>query len=192
MRAFFDIDTQIDFVYPAGALYARGAERVLPAVAELNRYAAARGIRLFSTTCAHPEDAAEFRVWPPHCVAGTAGQRKPAFTLLPNRVIVPNIPLSAAPPEAEQILLEKNDLDLFTNPNVEPLLDTFGVDECFVYGVFTEYCVKCAIMGLLARGRKVSLVFDATAHLSVAEGDGVLREFVESGGYITSVSQVTL
>ena len=28
---FFDIDTQIDFVYPAGALYVPGAEHILPA-----------------------------------------------------------------------------------------------------------------------------------------------------------------
>ena len=27
---FFDIDTQIDFVYPAGALYVPGAEHILP------------------------------------------------------------------------------------------------------------------------------------------------------------------
>ena len=36
---FFDIDTQIDFVYPAGALYVPGAERILATVAELNRRA---------------------------------------------------------------------------------------------------------------------------------------------------------
>ena len=30
---FFDIDTQIDFMYPAGALYVPGAERIVPVVA---------------------------------------------------------------------------------------------------------------------------------------------------------------
>ena len=29
---FFDIDTQIDFLYPAGALYVPGAERILPEI----------------------------------------------------------------------------------------------------------------------------------------------------------------
>ena len=192
MKAFFDIDTQIDFVYPAGALYGKGAERVLPAVAKLNHYAAAQGFRLFSTTCAHPENAAEFRVWPPHCVVGTAGQQKPLSTLIVNRLTVPNLPLHAAPLETGQILIEKDDLDVFTNPNMEPLLDAYGIDECFVYGVFTEYCVKCAIMGLLTRGRKVSLIFEATAHLDAAAGDRVLHHFVQAGGHITSVSQVTL
>ena len=29
---FFDIDSQLDFLYPAGALYVPGAERVAPAI----------------------------------------------------------------------------------------------------------------------------------------------------------------
>src|SRR6185437_14578387 len=36
-KAFFDIDTQIDILFPAGALYAPGAERVVEPVARLNR-----------------------------------------------------------------------------------------------------------------------------------------------------------
>ena len=40
--AFFDVDTQIDFLYPAGALYVPGAERIVPAIAALNRYAPSR------------------------------------------------------------------------------------------------------------------------------------------------------
>lgn len=168
MKAYFDIDTQIDFVYPAGALYGPGAERVLPAVAELNRHAGENGIPLISSMCAHPEDAAEFTVWPPHCVIGTAGRRKPAATLLADA--------------SKQTIIEKNDLDLFSNPTVLPLLDKLGIDECFVYGVFTEYCVKCAIMGLLKSGRKVSLVRRATAHLNDAASEQVIREFEAAGG----------
>jgi len=168
MKAYFDIDTQIDFVFPAGALYGPGAERVIPAVAELNHYAGAHGIPLISSMCAHPENSQEFKVWPPHCVIGTVGQRKPAVTLLND--------------SSKQIMIEKDDLDLFSNPTVLPLLDELGIDECFVYGVFTEYCVKCAIMGLLKAGRKVSLVMRATAHLNHAAGERVISDFVAAGG----------
>jgi nicotinamidase/pyrazinamidase len=176
MKAFFDIDTQIDFVFPAGALYGPGAERVIPAVAALNRYAGEHGIPLISTMCTHPEDAREFRVWPPHCVIGTAGQQKPAATLLGNR--------------EQQIFIEKDDLDMFSNPQVLPLLDKLGIDECFVYGVFTEYCVKCAIMGLLKSGRKVSLVMEATAHLSQTEGERVVGDFLAAGGRCLDMSSL--
>ena len=30
---FFDVDSQLDFLYPAGALYVPGAERIVPAIA---------------------------------------------------------------------------------------------------------------------------------------------------------------
>ena len=75
---FFDIDTQIDFVYPAGALYVPGAERILPVIGELNR----RAPLVISTMDAHSEDDPEFQIYPHHCVVGTTGQQKPAVTLL--------------------------------------------------------------------------------------------------------------
>jgi nicotinamidase/pyrazinamidase len=157
MKAFFDIDTQLDFMVPAGALYGAGAELLIPKVAALNRYAAANGILVISTMCAHPEDAEEFRQWPPHCVAGTFGQLKPQSTLLEKRVTIPNTPADIDVTGAQQIIIEKNDLDVFTNPNFLPLLDRLGIDECEVYGVFMEYCVKCAVLGLLKSGRTVRL-----------------------------------
>jgi nicotinamidase/pyrazinamidase len=133
MRAFFDIDTQIDFVFPAGALYTAGAEKVIPVVAELNRFAAEHDIPLLSTMCAHGEDAKEFAVWGPHCVVGTVGQQKPAVTLLADR--------------GKQMFIEKDELDVFSNPEFLPLVEKLGIDECYVYGVLTEYCVKCARWG---------------------------------------------
>jgi nicotinamidase/pyrazinamidase len=42
---FIDVDTQLDFLYPAGALYVPGAERIVPAIAKLNGYAARNGIQ---------------------------------------------------------------------------------------------------------------------------------------------------
>jgi nicotinamidase/pyrazinamidase len=168
MKAYFDIDTQIDFVDPAGALYGPGAERVIPAVAELNRFAGDHGIPLISTMCAHTMDSDEFKVWPPHCLIGTPGQKKAPETLLAD--------------PAKQIIIEKDGIDMFSNPAVLPLLATLKIDECFVYGVFTEYCVKGAVMGLLKSGRKVNLVTRATAHLSRVEGESVVRDFIAAGG----------
>jgi nicotinamidase/pyrazinamidase len=188
MKAFFDIDTQIDFVFPAGALYGPGAEGVIPAVVRLNRYAAEHGIPVISTMCAHPENSLEFGTWRPHCVVDTFGQRKPQATLLDKRVTVPNRPANIDPGDARQIIVEKDDLDLFSNPNLPSLLDRLGIDECVVYGVFTEYCVRCAITGLLRSGRGVSLVTEGTAHLAEAEGESVVTDFVAAGGKRVALS----
>ena len=87
-------------------------------VAALNHWAASHGIPVISTMDAHTEDDPEFRDWPPHCVAGTLGQQKPPSTLLDKRVIVPNEPGLPEIDAAQQILLEKQALDCFTNVNL--------------------------------------------------------------------------
>jgi nicotinamidase/pyrazinamidase len=186
---FFDIDTQIDFMVPAGALYVPGAERLIPAIAELNRYAARKGIPVVSSMDAHGEDDPEFRTWPAHCVAGTVGQLKAPETMLESPVVVPDAP-ARVPVGAPQILLEKTKLDLFTNPNIGALLEALGGEEYVVYGVVTEYCVRCAAMGLLGSGKPVTLVADAIQTLKAADSDATIGEFTARGGRLATVSQI--
>lgn len=195
MKVFFDIDTQLDFLVPGGALYGPGAEKLLPAIASLNSHAAARGIPLISTTDAHPENAAEFQVWPPHCVAGTFGQRKPGATLLAKHAVVPFDPAfdpASIDLTAEQIIVEKNALDMFTNPHVPALLDKLAPKpaECIVYGIFVDYCVKCALLGLVKSGRQVCLVTDASASISEEAGSQVIQDFLTSGGRLATLSEI--
>lgn len=184
---FFDIDSQVDFMFPAGALYVPGAERLLPAIERLNRYAVEHAIPLVSDMDAHTENDPEFKVWPPHCVVGTTGQLKPASTMVGKTVVVPNRPADVDIAGAPQIILEKQKLDLFTNPNIEQLLDRLQADHFVVYGVVTEYCVKFAVMGLLARGKKVTLVTDAIETLNPADGEKAISEFTKQGGVLQSV-----
>ena len=187
---FFDVDTQIDFLYPAGALYVPGAETIVDRVAALNAYAAAHGIPVVSTMDAHSENDPEFRQWPPHCVVGTTGQRKPSATLLDRRVTVPATPFAVEVGDAQQILLEKQSVDCFTNPNLPALLDRLGAERCVVYGVVTEICIKNAAMGLLKTGRRVELVTDAVRSLNPVECDKFLAEFTAAGGVpVTQVDQ---
>jgi nicotinamidase/pyrazinamidase len=187
---FIDVDSQIDFLFPAGSLYVSGAERIVPNIAKLNAFAAQRGILVISTMDAHTENDPEFRTWPPHCVAGTTGQQKPAVTLLDKRVTVPNAPSLPETAGAQQILLEKQSVDCFTNPNLIPLLDRLGADRCVVYGVVTEICVKNATFGLLKIGRKVELVTDAVKELDRVASAEMLAQFSAAGGHLTTSTDI--
>jgi nicotinamidase/pyrazinamidase len=187
---FFDVDTQLDFLYPAGALYVPGAEAVVSKVAALNQYAASHGIPLVSTVDAHLEDDPEFQMFPPHCVAGTAGQQKPASTLAERRVVAPWERADVDIAGARQIVLEKRVLDCFENPNLPGLLERLGAERYVVYGVVTEICVKCAAQGLLKTGRPVALVTDAVRHLDEAKRDAFLREFQAAGGTLVTVAGI--
>lgn len=171
-QVFFDIDTQIDFMLPAGGLYVPGAEQIIPVVAALNRYAVEHGIPLISTACAHQEDDPEFRVWGPHCVVGTVGQQKPSATLV------------------GQTILEKQELDMFTSPRLPALLEELRADEYVVYGVVTEVCVKFAAEGLLRTGKLVTLVSDAVQSLDGGKRDAFLRNFTAAGGRIAKAVEI--
>jgi nicotinamidase/pyrazinamidase len=187
---FFDVDTQIDFLYPAGALYVPRAERLVDAVAQLNQHAASRGIPVVSAMDAHRENEAEFRDWPSHCVAGTAGQQKPARTLLDPRITISTTPGDYEIAGARQIIVEKQQIDPFTNPNLPQLLDRLGADRYVVYGVVTEYCVRCAALGLARLGKPVEIVGDAICGLQDAEARRTLDEVAAAGGRLTTIADV--
>ena len=178
---FVDVDSQLDFLYPAGALYVPGAERVVPNIARLNRHAAAHGIPIISTTDAHTENDPEFRVWPPHCVAGTTGQHKAESTLVERRVVIPNRPC-ALDVTAQQIIVEKQSVDVFQAMNLAPIVQLLPADRYVVYGVVTEICVLFAARGLVKTRKPVVVVTDAVETLNPADGKRALDEILAAGG----------
>ncbi len=181
---YFDVDTQYDFLLPSGALYVPGAEHVISRISALNRHAAANRIPLVSTTDAHSENDAEFSAWPPHCIVGTMGQRKPESTLLSRRTVVSSKLERINVEGFEQIILEKQNIDCFTNPNLPALLEALKGDHYVVYGVATEVCVQCAAFGLLGDGRRVEIVADAVRHLDQSKANQMFQEFRLRGGYV--------
>jgi nicotinamidase/pyrazinamidase len=189
--AFFDIDTQFDFLLPSGALYVPRAEHIIPAIARLNRFAAGRGFALVSTTDAHAEHDPEFASWPPHCIAGALGQHKPEATLLDRRVVVPNRADTYAISAAPQIVLEKQSVNVFDTETIGPLLAHLEADAYVVYGVATEVCVLNAARGLLGTDKPVTVVEDAIAHLTAAGSAKALEELRQLGATIGTVASVT-
>ena len=186
--AFFDIDSQLDFLYPSGALYVPAAERIVPAIARLNRYAAQHGIPVVSTTDAHAEDDPEFKTWPHHCVAGTHGQRKAEATLLERRVVIPNRACEIE--VAQQFIVEKQTVDVFAAPNLHRLVERLHADSYVVYGVVTEICVLYAVRGLLKAGKRVTVVTDAVETLRAEDSARALKEVCAGGARLARVADV--
>lgn len=187
---YFDIDTQIDFLFPAGSLYVPGAQQLIPALHRLNHHAAAHGHPLVSSMCAHTENDPEFKQWPAHCVIGTVGQLKPAETLLEKRAVIGIAPGDYPTRGAQQILFEKNQLDITTSPNFRPLVTRLAADRYVVYGVVTEYCVRFAALALLETGKPVNLVTDAIQTLRAEDSAKTLDEFTARGGRLATVDEV--
>jgi nicotinamidase/pyrazinamidase len=182
----WDVDTQVDFLVPGGRLYVPGAETIIPNLARLTALARDKHLPLISSACAHLPGDPELRIYGPHCMAGTPGQQKVPETLLPNRYVVPNRPVSLPDTRAyEQIIIEKQAFDVFTNPNTDEVLQQFGsVPQILLYGVVTEICVAAAARQLIERGHKVTLVSDAVRALDRTKADAFTDEFRRAGGQL--------
>jgi len=189
---FWDVDTQFDFMYPAGKLYVPGAEAIIPNLERLTSFAAQHQIPIVASTDAHLSTDAEFNQYPSHCLKGTPGQRKVEGTLLPQHFTIPNhkIDLPRDLGRYPQIILEKQTVDVFTNPNTEALLTLIGTPEIVLYGVVTEICVDHAARGLIRRDFRVHLVEDAVRSLDSDRGLATNQLVRQHGGRLLTTSEV--
>ncbi|MFZ0136403.1 MAG: isochorismatase family protein [Candidatus Sulfotelmatobacter sp.] len=190
---FWEVDTQADFMLPGGRLYVPGAERLLPNIRRLTDAARQGRVFLVSHGCFHSKDDPEFKTFPPHCIKGTPGSAYVPEALTDKVVTVANEPTASLPSDLtqyQQILLEKQTLDIFESRHADELVKRFGENaEFVVFGVVTEYCVRFAAKGLLDRGRRVSVVKDAIETLKAEDGDRAVAELQALGARFISTDQ---
>jgi nicotinamidase/pyrazinamidase len=190
---FWDVDTQTDFMLPGGKLYVPGAEKLIPNLKRLVDAAREGRVFLVADACVHSPTDEEFKQWPPHCLAGTPGAEMIQETMTENPFVIPNEPGVELPEDLEtygHVLLEKNTLDVFDNPNTEELLKRLNPRaEYAVFGVVTEYCVRLAAKGLLERGHRVALVTDAIQTLNPADGKRALDELTAKGARLITTEE---
>ena len=187
---FFDIDSQLDFLYPAGALYVPGAERIVPAVARLNRFAAGRGIPVVSTTDAHAENDPEFAAWPPHCIAGTLGQRKARSDATGRRVAIPNRACGFSIAGADQIIFEKQTVNVFRTETIRPLVER--LERRPLRGLRRGDGGLRALRRarIVSTGKPVRVVEDALECLTAAASEKALEELRSLGATVATVASV--
>jgi len=190
---FWEVDMQRDFVLPGGHLYVPGAEKLLPKIRRLTDAARQGKVFLVSSGDFHSPNDPEFRSFPPHCIKGESGSELVPEAITDKIARVENSEAARLPAdifEYQQILLEKQTLDVFQTRHADELVDRIGKGpEFVVFGVVTEYCVNCAVTGLLERGRRVAVVTDAIETLKKDEGERTLLEWKRLGARLTTTDQ---
>jgi nicotinamidase/pyrazinamidase len=191
---FWEVDVQADFMLPGGKLYVPGAEKLLPNIRKLTDAARRGEVFLVSHGCFHPANDPEFKQFPPHCLKGTAGAEFVPEALAENFVRVENDVNAELPEDLskyQQIVLEKQTLDIFETRHADALVERLGnAVEFVVFGVVTEYCVSCAVKGLLQRKRRVAVVRDAIETLAPEVGDKTLAELKSLGATLVTTSEI--
>jgi nicotinamidase/pyrazinamidase len=172
---FWNVDTQEDFINPAGKLYVKGAEAIRPVLKKITAFAKSKGIRVINTCDYHYINSNELSSqpdfvtsFPSHCMAGTSGaefifETSPESPLLidwdPDLAIFGELD---DPEKFRNVIIRKDAFDAFTgNPHTGKIVDILHPDKVFVYGVTTNICVDRAVMGLSERAIKVYVFKDA-------------------------------
>ena len=190
---FWEVDVQADFMLPGGHLYVPGAEKLLPNIRRLTDAARQGRVFLVSHGDFHTPNDAEFKIFPPHCVKGTAGAELVPEAMTEKVARVPNDAGATLPGDLSkyhQVLLEKQTLNIFESRHADALVKKLGTQaEFVVFGVVTEYCVSYAAKGLLERGRRVAVVQDAIETLKQEDGQKTIAELQRLGARLTTTDQ---
>ncbi|MGO9462746.1 MAG: cysteine hydrolase family protein [Isosphaeraceae bacterium] len=183
---FVDIDTQRDFLEPAGALSIPGSDAIIANLGRLTQFALGHQIPILATACCHEPDDPELKRFPAHCMRGSTGEKRLAATDVAGSVVLAvgerltgEIPL--------HLTVQKREIDVFTRPDFAELIARYNQARptFVVYGVATDYCVSAAVIGLLNAGCRVAIVADAIRAIDVAMEPAVLTELVNRGALLT-------
>ncbi len=202
---FWDVDTQYDFMRADGKLYVPGAEEIIPNLERLSECAHRIGIRVVASADDHTAGDLELsetpdyvETFPHHCMRSTAGQEKIPQTALHDPLVFPPTETSAGLLASRvrghrgDILFTKNRFDVFSNPNVEPVLAVLDPDEIAVYGVALDVCNRFAIEGLLDRRPQTRLyvVTDATKPIVADTAEPLLEAWSRRGAQLVTTADV--
>ena len=197
-RVLWDVDTQVDFVHADGKLAVPDATAAVPAMARLVEWARGAGIPHVASADDHELTDSEISetpdfgsTYPPHCLRGTRGAEKIDATRQADPVPLALTDVPERWLRGREFLLLKKSFDVFTNPNAERLLALLDPEEVVLFGVATDVCDDAAIRGLLARGRTVTFVEEASRGLDAARTAACLAAWRDAGVRFASVQDVT-
>lgn len=203
MLAFWDIDTQYDFMNKNGLLYVPNSEKIIPNLKKLTEYALKKDILILGSVDRHFEDDKELKIFGKHCMDKTKGQKKISETLSKHMMYVSskvgmygkyiehsNDEIQINIKSYNHIIFEKQNTDVFTNRNVIKYLNKLRISEMVVYGVSTEYCVKDAVLGLLKLGIKVYLIIDSINSINDTIGDRARDIMYEAGAILLNTKSM--
>ena len=179
--ALLVVDLQNDFC-PGGALGVPDGDRIVPRVNRAIQLFVRRGLPVLATRDWHPAITKHFRAyggaWPPHCVQGTKGARFHPELALPKEAVILS---KGMDPEQDSYsgfqALSPAGRDL------ESVIRDLGIDEVFLCGLATDYCVRATALDAARRGIRVQVLEDAVRGVELKPGDSeaAIREMRDAG-----------
>lgn len=170
MKALLIVDVQKDFL-PNGKLGVKDGNKIIPILNQL--------MEVFPIVIAskdwHPVNTVHFDSWPIHCVANTDGAAFPE-SLNSNKI--------------QKIFYKGTDnkddgYSAFeaTTESLSDYLTAKGIDQLYITGIATDYCVKASAIDAIKEGLTTYVITDAVKAVNIQPKDGAnaLQELQDIG-----------
>lgn len=184
-RALIVVDVQNDFC-PGGSLAVAHGDEVVAPLNKLIGEFLERGEPVFKSRDWHPPQTKHFAAsggtWPVHCVQDTKGAE-----------FHPDLLADMHIRTVSKGLGDMDCYSAFDETDLDLQLRRLGVEEVWVGGLATDYCVKNTVLDALDKGYKVKALKDAmrAVDLNPGDGDRAIEEMGEAGAEILESQEQT-
>lgn len=192
-QVVIDVNTQKDCLLAAGKACIRNHRRVLAHIRRVMAWARRKNIPVISIADVYPSNN-NGKNTTGCCIDGTEGQKKVRYTLLANRISFAADGNTDLPRDMlrryRQVILHKRCVDPFDEPRIDRLLSEVQASEFILMGAGVEGAVKATALGLLQRGKRVTVVFDAVGSYNKREARLALRKMEAKGARLIETKRL--
>lgn len=191
-----DINTQHDFADVTGSMPVSNADVLGGALRRVIAWAKWNSAPVVSSVESHRPMELSDSGYPIPCRDGSDGQRKLSYTMLESRTRIEFDNTFCIRTDLfkkyQQVIFRKRGDDLLENPKADRFLTQLPVREYILFGTGLETSIKSAALGLLARGKYVTIVADACGAWNEGMADLTLRQLRAKGATTISVDELLL
>jgi nicotinamidase-related amidase len=183
-----DVNTQKDFFLDNGKARVGNRRRILSHIRRVMALARAKKIPVISISEVRPENNGGY------CTDGTEGAQKIRYTLLSSRASFAADNNTDLPVDVlrryRQIILHKRCEDPFEEPRIDRLLSEIRANEFVLIGASVEGAIEATALGLLQRGKKVSVIIDAIGAQDKQKARHSLRKIAAKGARLIETKKL--
>ena len=189
-QILIDIDTQRDLLVANGTASVYNHRKILANIHRVMAAARHNHIPTISTTQVYNPDCHS----PGYCLAGTNGLKKLRYTVRDNCLCYPasdstDLPLDILD-RHNQVVFCKRCEDPFEEPRFDRMLTGLRADELYLIGATAEGSVKATALGLLTRGKKVTVLTDVVGTRNRPAADRAFREMAAKGAILSKATKM--
>lgn len=170
--ALIVVDVQNDFADPAGSLYVKGGEAVVPVANREIERAKAAGSLVVYTQDWHPPSTPHFQkdggIWPVHCVAESWGAQFHPELRVDGEVVRKG---TGGEDGYSGFSVRDPRTGAVGDTTLESLLRQHGIESVVVLGLATDYCVKETAVDAAKRGFRTVVLREGVRAVNLQPGD---------------------